>query len=102
MRPFPPGWVWEVRGGVLYQLKRYDEAIAAYLKAGENPFWMPALLAAAYAQTGQLENARRALAKLREIRPDVTLDTFSELGIYEDRSSADHFLDGLRKAGMAK
>ena len=33
--PFPPTWVWEVRGGVLYQLKRYDEAIAAYLKAGE-------------------------------------------------------------------
>jgi len=100
--PFPPTWVWEVRGGVLYQLKRYDEAIAAYLKAGENPFWMPALLAAAYAQTGQLENARRALAKLREIRPDVTLDTFSELGIYEDRSRAAHFLDGLRKAGLQR
>src|SRR5262245_869465 len=45
--PFPPAWAWEVRGSVLYQLKRYDEAIAAYLRVGEHPFWVPALLAAA-------------------------------------------------------
>src|SRR5262249_18115696 len=96
--PFPPTWVWEVRGFALYQLKRYDEAIAAYLKGGENPYWMPALLAAAYAQDGQLENARRELARLREIKPDVTLDTFSELAI----TCADHLLDGLRKAGLRR
>ena len=100
--PYPPTWVWEVRGGVLYHLKRYDEAIAAYLKVGTNPFWMPALLAAAYAQAGQLDNARRELANLFKIKPDATLDTFLALAIFEDRSRIDHFLDGLRKAGMAK
>jgi TolB-like protein len=99
--PYPPAWVWEVRGTVLYDLRRYDEAIAAYLKVGEEPYWMPALLAAAYAQAGQLENARRQLAQLQSIRPDVTLDTFATLAIYEDRRLTDHFLDGLRKAGMS-
>jgi hypothetical protein len=83
-------------------LKRYDEAIAAFLKVGTNPFWMPALLAAAYAQAGQLDNARRELANLFKIKPDATLDTFLALAIFEDRSRIDHFLDGLRKAGMAK
>jgi Flp pilus assembly protein TadD len=102
--PYPPTWVWEVRGSVLYDLRRYDEAIAAYLKVGTNPFWMPALLAAAYAQAGQLDNARRELANLFKIKPDVTIDTFLALAlaISEDRSRIDHFLDGLRKAGMAK
>ena len=94
--PFPPTWVWEIRGFVFYQLKRYEEAIAAYLKGGENPYWMLALLAAAYAQAGQFENARRELVRLREIKPDVTLDTFSELAI----TCTEHLLDGLRKAGL--
>ena len=98
--PYPPTWVWEVRGGVLYQLKRYDEAIAAYLKVGSGPYWMPALLAAAYAQAGQLDNARRELATLLKIKPDATLGTFAALAISDDPRRIDHFLDGLRKAGL--
>jgi TolB-like protein len=98
--PHPPHWAWEIRGSVLYQLRRYDQAIAAFLKAGEEPYWMLAHLAAAYAQNGQLENARNELARLRKIKPDVTLDTFARLTIYEDRNCAEHLLDGLRKAGM--
>jgi tetratricopeptide (TPR) repeat protein len=99
--PHPANWVWEVRGSVLYQLKRYDEAIVAYLKAGEEPYWIPALLAAACAQAGQLENARRELARLRKIKPDVTLDILTTLVIYDDPNRAEHFLDGLRRAGMS-
>jgi len=83
-------------------LKRYDEAIAAYLRVGEHPFWTPALLAAAYAQSGQLDNARRQLAKLHKIKPDFTLETFIRYSIYEDRSRTEHFLDGLRKAGLER
>jgi adenylate cyclase len=99
--PFPPTWVWEVRGCVLYDLKRYEEAIGAFLKGGEYLYWMQALLAAAYAQAGQLENARRELARLRRIKPDVTLDTFATLAIHDDPNRVEHFLDGLRKAGMS-
>jgi adenylate cyclase len=100
--PYPPTWVWEVRGGVLYHLNRYDEAVAALLKVGTNPYWIPALLAAAYAQAGQLDNARREVANLLKIKTDATLDMFFALSIHDDPSQADHFLDGLRKAGMEK
>jgi TolB-like protein/Flp pilus assembly protein TadD len=98
--PYPPTWAWEVRGGVLYQLKRYDEAINAYLKVGADPYWMPGLLAAAYAQSGQLNNARVEIATLLKRKPDATVKTFRELAIFVDPSLTDHFLDGLRKAGL--
>ncbi len=28
--PYPPTWIWDIRGYVLYHLKRYDEAIIAF------------------------------------------------------------------------
>jgi TolB-like protein/tetratricopeptide (TPR) repeat protein len=98
--PYPPAWIWEVRGSVLYQLKRYEEAIAAYLKAGPQPYWMPGLLAAAYAQLGQSENARKAVAAMLKIKPDCVLGTFARLAIHIDPRKREHILDGLRKAGV--
>ena len=98
--PYPPTWIWEVRGGVLYQLKRYEEAIAAYLKAGPQPYWMPGLLAAAYAQLGQSENARKAVATMLKLKPDCVLGTFARLAIHIDPRRREHVLDGLRKAGL--
>lgn len=98
--PYPPAWMWEVRGGVLYQLKRYDESINAYLKVGAHPYWMPGLLAAAYAQSGQLDNARSEIDALLKSKPDATLSTFRALAIFVDHKLTAHFLDGLRKAGL--
>jgi TolB-like protein len=98
--PYPPTWIWEVRGSVLYQLKRYDEAINAYLKVGAEHYWMPGLLASAYAQSGQLSNAQAEIATLLKRKPGVTVKTFRELAIFVDHKLADHFLDGLRKAGL--
>ena len=98
--PYPPTWIWEVRGGVLYQLKRHEEAIAAYLKAGPHPWWMPGLLAAAYAQLGQPEEARKAIAAILQSKPDCVLGTFERLAIHVVPRVREHFLDGLRKAGL--
>ena len=74
--PHPPTWIWKGRGGVLYHLKRYEEAIAACMKGARQPHWMPALLAAAYAQLGQSEDARMAIAAVLKLKPDCVLDTF--------------------------
>ena len=96
--PYPPTWMWEVRGYVLYHLKRYEEAIAAALKGGSKPYWMPGLLAAAYAQLGQSEDARKAIATLLKLKPDCVLDTFATLVTHPH--IREHLLDGLRKAGL--
>lgn len=98
--PFPPTWAWEIRGSVLYQLKRYEEAIAAFHKVDADYLWMPAFLAASYAQAGQMENARRALAGFLKLKPGVTLGNFDKLILCTWDNWHRHVLDGLRKAGL--
>jgi TolB-like protein len=98
--PFPPTWAWEVRGSVLYQLKRYEEAAAAYSKVGRDYFWMPAYLAASYAQAGQRERAAASLRQFLSVKPDITCSTFSQFHRYGSGAWRAHILEGLRKAGL--
>lgn len=98
--PFPPTWAWEVRGSILYQLKRYDDAVAAYSKVGRDYFWMPALLAASYAQAGQGENAATALRQFLTVRPGVTCGTLGSVIWCGSATWFGHVLEGLRKAGL--
>jgi len=73
--PYPPTGFWDVRGYVLYHLKRYEEAIVAFRNVRGRHFWTLGMLAAAYAQAGQLENARdqRVFSKRDLVRHSVLL-----------------------------
>lgn len=98
--PYPPTWIWDIRGYVLYHLKRYDEAIIAFRNVRTQPFWIIAMLAAAHAQLGQLENARRELNVFLSLRPGTTLRSLADRNIYADQAMYEHWLEGLRKAGL--
>jgi adenylate cyclase len=71
--PYPPTWIWDVRGYTLYHLKRYDEAIAAFrsVSVRPRPFWISGMLAASYAQVGQIDPARRELKSFLKARPGL-------------------------------
>src|SRR4029077_8755713 len=98
--PYPPTWIWEVRGQILYFLKRYDEAIAAFRNMRAEHFWTPMFLAAAFAQSGQLADARRELASFLKAKPKASLGSVSQRLVYADKALRDHLLEGLRKAGL--
>jgi TolB-like protein/Tfp pilus assembly protein PilF len=98
--PYPPSWVWEVRGLILFHQQRYDEAIVAFQRQGEGPSWTPALLAAAYAQAGRLDEARQEVANSLAIDPKASIGHFAAMAIYTDTALRDQLLDGLRKAGF--
>lgn len=98
--PFPPTWVWDTRGYVLYHLKRYNEAILAFRSVGAEHFWLAGMLAAAYAQAGQRDDARRELTRYLALRPRATLAAVADKIIYADPQLHKHWLDGLRKAGL--
>jgi Tfp pilus assembly protein PilF len=98
--PYPPSWVWEVRGLILFHQQRYDEAIVAFHQQGEGPSWTPALLAAAYAQAGQMDHARHEVRKSLARDPKASIGHFAPVAIYADAALRDQLLDGLRKAGM--
>ncbi|MGH6907728.1 MAG: BTAD domain-containing putative transcriptional regulator, partial [Aestuariivirga sp.] len=97
--PFPPNWMWEIRGTVLLLSKRHEEAIGAFHKAPIENFFTHALLAAAYAWAGQMENARRELFLARQGREDTLFSLMAGLPCSDD-DHRNHILDGLRMAGL--
>jgi adenylate cyclase len=91
-------------GLALYMLKRYSKAIPPLLECvsrapnlRDGQVW----LAAAYAQAGELEKARQHTAAVLRIEPSYAMDrTARRVMRFRNASDADHFFDGLRKAGL--
>ena len=57
-------------------------------------------LSSAYAQSGQLEEARGEAAEVLRINPRYTIERGKRLAIYRNPEDVEHFLVGLRKAGL--
>ena len=58
-------------------------------------------LAAAYAQLGHLEEARKEAAEVLRINPGFTIEGYKRAAaVYKDPKDAEHRLDGMRKAGL--
>ena len=98
--PYPPHWHWEIRGQVLYALKRYDEARTSFERMSVIPFWVKGLLAACCGQLGDTESAERYWAEALEAAPNLG-ETFERwLEPYQDPADVEHWLSGLRKAAL--
>lgn len=83
------------------RLDRYDEAIIWAEKAlHRRPDYPDALraLAIAYALSGQLEKAQRAMQRLLQLTPGARITTSLPAFVSSERQS--HFSDALRRAGM--
>jgi adenylate cyclase len=89
-------------------LHEYGEAIEECRRSVNlnNFYWYPHVnLVSAYATTGQLEQARQALAELNKVRPNFTVQAYVQVA-YEFstnpqyRRELDDILDGLRKGGV--
>jgi adenylate cyclase len=86
-----------------YMLKRYGDAVRLFRESVSrlpNLQWPHLLLAAAYAQLGQLEEARKEAAEVLRINPGFTIESWKRLLLQKDPKDAEHRLDGLRKAGL--
>ena len=63
-------------------------------------FWMQAVLAAAHGQLGEEDAAAAALRRLEMLVPGFTTNARAILSAWLQSKDVDHFLDGLRKAGL--
>jgi adenylate cyclase len=96
--PFPPSWIWEIRGTTLLLLQRHDEAISAFQKTPIENFFTHALLASAYAWAGQVDQARGEATLARDANPNLTVSGFAMP--YAEEAHERYILDGLRMAGI--
>jgi TolB-like protein/Flp pilus assembly protein TadD len=88
-------------------LHEYEEAIKECRRSVNlnNSYWYTYIdLVSAYATTGQLEQARQALAELNKVRPNFTVQAYSQVAYGfstnpQFRRELDDIVDGLRKGG---
>jgi adenylate cyclase len=102
--PFYPPFTIMWLGATYYMLKRYAEALPLLrecISRAPNLRMTHILLAATYAQLGQSEETRVEVAEVLRIEPKYTIDgTQRRLSSFKFPRDAEHFFDGLRKAGL--
>jgi adenylate cyclase len=101
LNPLSPNWYAEFLGLAYYQAGQYEEAIVA-LKPLLHLGWksVPHRLAASYAQLGRMDAARAQAAEVLKIKPDFSIATFTKTQFYKNSTDLEHYLDGVRKAGL--
>jgi adenylate cyclase len=101
LNPHYPGWYWLTPMFHAYHRCDYRATIDTASRFNmPGYFWVPASQAAAFGQLGETEPASKAVSELLLIRPDFAVTARGEIGKYFDPELLDHFIDGLRKAGL--
>ena len=101
--PFHPAIYFQYLGNSHYLIGEYDTAYDL-IKTGAQrmPGYRPVFvwLAAAAAQSGRTEDARRAAAEVVSLQPDFTIANWLQLLRLSKQTDSDHLSEGLRKAGL--
>lgn len=90
-------------GQAYFVLRQYDEAIDAFNKGLESRPRSQRLrlwLAAALAQSGEIEDAKWEIEQILALNPDFDYKQLHEIFPFKNPDDLNHFLDGLNKAGL--
>jgi TolB-like protein/Tfp pilus assembly protein PilF len=99
LNPHHPGWYWLTSVFNSYRKRDYRASAGVALRINmPGYFWGPATSAAALGQLG--EHSQKALKELLVIRPDFARTARQEFGKWFDDELAEHYVEGLRKAGL--
>ncbi|MFO1089789.1 MAG: adenylate/guanylate cyclase domain-containing protein [Hyphomicrobiales bacterium] len=97
---FPATWYSVVHGHILYDHRRYEEAIAALSLPGYRNFPSHLQAVAAHHRLGREDVARKLLAEVALLRPDMTLTDIAAVTPYRDAAMLAHLIDPLRDLGV--
>ncbi len=97
---FEPSWYWRDMGVVLFVARRYEDAIAAFVRSPEMLDWVEAYLAACCIYLGQKDQAHAHAARLLQLKPGFTIKKFMSREIYKRDEDTAHLAEGLRQAGI--
>ena len=92
-------------GQAYFVLRRYSEAIAAFqegLASNPSAERVHVWLAAALAQSGDLDEARWEADQVLSLNPDFSLQRMQDTFPFQDPNEVEHFIEGLRKAGLSR
>jgi TolB-like protein/DNA-binding SARP family transcriptional activator len=98
--PFHPNWYWNMLARCLHTAKQYRSAIAALERLETLHYWHHAYLAACHAELGEMDLAKKHVARVLTLKSDFSMAQFKLVHPYRDRSVSDEFFEGYRKAGL--
>ena len=100
LNPFyPDQYLWYL-GGAYFNLKQYEEAVKT-LNRMNSPTEGRRLLAACYAYMGKKEDAKYQASKVLEAYPNFNLDYWENVQPDVNPEDTEHFVNGLRLAGLS-
>src|SRR5262249_12395989 len=97
--PETPYWYWWNLGRAYYMNKQYQQAINTIAKITAPPNAVLLITAASKAQMGNLKDAKADMAKFSANDPNWSIAKSAKY-YYRNDSDRQHWLDGLRKAGL--
>ncbi|MFC3612233.1 adenylate/guanylate cyclase domain-containing protein [Lutimaribacter marinistellae] len=103
LNPHFPFWYFYALGANQFHLTRYEAAEESFLKSiKRNSRWRPnhIYVVSTYGHLGRTDDAEWEMEELRTLGFEPTFETFSAFQRFQDNAYRDHFLDGLRKAGV--
>jgi TolB-like protein/Flp pilus assembly protein TadD len=101
LNPHHPGWYHFGSFWNHYRKGEYPQALECVRKINmPSYFYWHAALAATYGRLGRVEEARRAAGELLKLYPDYSAKAREELAKWLGPEMVEHFIEGLRKAGL--
>ncbi len=100
INPFHPVWFWSIQGRLLHTLERYEEAIRAFEKVQNPPFYVHAYLAGCYAVMGDEARMQQAKQRLFQAHPQFDFAQFKSIFPYKNPGTADRLFKSLELAGL--
>ncbi len=100
LNPVYPDWYGEGLMHALHNSRRYQEVIdvSNTITITTIPNYLD--LAGSYAQLGQMDAAHKAVAQVLDLEPEFTIGWWLERIKLTNPEDLDHYLEGLRKAGL--
>jgi tetratricopeptide (TPR) repeat protein len=100
LNPHPPGWYFWVLGQAQYAAGRYAQAVETLRRDETYRSGSRRILAAAFAQLGRLEEARREAELFMLSNPHFRVDQWVDVTPARDESVRRRFAEGYIKAGL--
>jgi adenylate cyclase len=97
--PKIPYWYWWNLGRAYYMAGRYEEAIDAIARLTDPPKDVLLVTAASKAQLGDIDGAKSDMAEFSEYDPEWSIAKSADY-YYRNDGDRQHWLEGLRKAGL--
>jgi adenylate cyclase len=98
--PFPPVWLFGVRGAILFHLGRYREAIDDLSGMQNRRYYNAMYYVAALSQLADLDGAAREAETLGSIKRGCTIASLTSWLPFTDVSMGELLAESLRKAGV--